>query len=194
MKPLCNSKIVAHHAAQACKVCRQGAIAELGVYDGATSMAIRQACQRDPQFAFDTFAGMPYDGSSIEAAGGFTKGYLAPANADNSITTLKQAGIIPIQGMVEDTLQQVADQRFAFVFLDLDLEAPTRFATEFLLPRLLPGARIGFHDYLLRPGYCLGGIAKVVQEFFGPGPYEHEVTRHGRPQDNRFIFFQRPLE
>lgn len=190
MKPLCNTKIVGHHAARACRNCPAGAVAELGVYDGATSLALRQLCRRDPQYALDTFEGMPYDGSATEAAGGFTKGYLTPVDVGASVTALQSAGITVLKGMVEDTLAQLADERFAFVFLDLDLEAPTRFATAFLLPRLLPGARIGYHDYLERPGYCLGGIAKVVNEFFGASERYLEVTRDAHPRDNRFIFFE----
>jgi hypothetical protein len=192
MKPLCNSKIVAYHAIQACAKCREGAIIELGVFEGATSVAIRQHCRRDPQYAIDTFEGMPYYGSAVEAAGGFVKGYLAPSSAQVTIDALTAQGIHVMQGTAETQLPTLADVRFAFAFLDMDLEAPTRMATQFLLPRMLPGARIGFHDYLIRDGYCLSGIAKVVHEFFGTAPFKHEVTRPGHPRDNRFIFFEIP--
>jgi hypothetical protein len=188
MKPLCNSKIVAHHALQACRSCPVGAVLECGVFEGATSVTLRQHCQRDPQYAIDTFEGMPYDGSAAEAAGGFTKGYLAPRSPQHTITALQTAGVVVMQGRVEEQLPKLAGERFAFAFLDMDLEAPTRMATAFLLPRMLRGGRIGFHDYLIRDGYCLSGIAAVVHEFFGTD-LRNEVTRPNHPRDNRFIFF-----
>jgi hypothetical protein len=133
---------------------------------------------------------MPYDGNAAELAGGFRNGYLAPRDADHVMLTLGAAGVTVMRGLVETQLPLLDSVRFSFAFLDLDLEEPTRMATKFLLPRMLPGSRIGFHDYLIRDGYCLSGIAKVVHEAFGTPPFKREITRPGRQRDNRFVFFE----
>lgn len=159
MRALCNSRLVADFAALA----PEGAAIECGVYDGATSLAIRGTRPHGRQYAADTFAGMPYDGSPRERAGGFVAGYLQPTDSRTAVIgRLRGAAIIPLIGRVEDTLAQVREP-IAFAFFDLDLEAATRFAVDAILPLTVPGAIIGFHDYLPeRPEYTLYGIVRIV--------------------------------
>lgn len=195
-RPLCNSFIVAEHAFLALDKTKTGTIAECGVYDGVTSNILNFYLSGLPgysrQIACDTFNGFPADGTKQE---GYAKGDLKPASREYTIEKLRRAGIVPLVGRVEETLPRIQDARFAFAFLDLDLEAPTLFCAKFFKPRILVGGRIGFHDYVPNdPKYRLAGIEKVVNKLFLNDPAWRKVGRQtakGEKHDGRFIFFER---
>lgn len=163
-----------------------GVVIECGVYEGVTSYLMRQYHSRK-QYAFDTFDGMPYDGTKQELEGGFRKGYLAPTKQrDGIIKRLSNAGIDVRVGLIENTLMDaICGQYVAFAWIDLDLEKPTRFTVESILPRLEDGAIIGFHDYMPNEkGYCLASIARIVDEI------AESKTLTRLPSPNRCQFLQ----
>ncbi len=121
-----------------------GAIAEVGVFQGATSAILQAAAPGRHLHLFDTFAGFPQEQLDVpgeddrfrDTSAGMVRGRL-PADA---VVTLHP-------GTVPDTLKQVSDVQFAFVLLDLDISEPTRAALEFFWTRMPRGAYLFVHDY-----------------------------------------------
>jgi O-methyltransferase len=121
-----------------------GAIAEVGVFQGATSAVLQAAAPGRQLHLFDTFAGFPQDQLDVpgederfrDTSAEMVRGRL-PADA---LVTLHP-------GTVPDTLEQVAEEPFAFVLLDLDISEPTRAALEFFWTRMPRGAYLFVHDY-----------------------------------------------
>lgn len=186
---LCDPFIVLEYAWRAVEQCKGGNVIECGVFEGFTSAMLNWAFRKSEynveQYAADTFCGMPYDGQVDEK---YKKGDLAPCENVELTNGFVDLEIIPLIGKVEGTLQSIDDKKFCFVFLDMDLETPTRFAFEFFKTRLVPGAIIGFHDYGTA---TLPGITRVVNEAMKIEYFE-EVFRDGkeRKRDHKFFFMQ----
>jgi hypothetical protein len=52
-----------------------------------------------------------------------------------------------MEGWIPERFPEVADRRFAFVHIDVDLEQPTRDSIEFFYPRMNKGGIILCDDY-----------------------------------------------
>ena len=121
-----------------------GAMAEVGVWRGQTSVFLHRMAPQRRLYLLDTFAGFP-------------QADLPPGHVDRRFRdTSEQAvharvGGSPLvelrPGYVPDTLAGLEDERFAFVLLDLDLYDPTRASLEFFYPRIEPGGYLVMHDY-----------------------------------------------
>lgn len=121
-----------------------GAIAEVGVWRGDSSVVLHAAAPDRLLHLFDTFEGFPQD--QLDSAGGDAR------FRDTSETAVRgrlpaAANVRMHPGIVPDTLAQVEDVDFAFVLLDLDLSKPTTAALEFFYPRLAKGGYVFLHDY-----------------------------------------------
>jgi hypothetical protein len=68
------------------------------------------------------------------------------------------------KGLFPATAGPVADRKFSFVHLDVDLYESTRASLEWFYSRLSPGAVLMCHDY-----YHLG-VRKAVDEFLAGKP------------------------
>lgn len=67
------------------------------------------------------------------------------------------------RGWIPERFCEVADRRFAFVHIDVDLGAPTRNSIEFFYPRLQPGGILLCDDY----GFTTcPGATKAMDDFF----------------------------
>jgi len=67
------------------------------------------------------------------------------------------------KGWVPEPFRDIADQRFCFAHIDVDLYEPTRDSLDFLWPRLNRRGALVFDDY----GSCLfPGARKAIDEFF----------------------------
>lgn len=124
-----------------------GDTAECGVYQGASSYLICQALQGPARrhHLFDSFAGLstpdPCDGSHWRA------GQFAVPMADVQRNLASFPYLDWHVGWLPHTLTQVADHRFCFVHLDVDLYEPTRAAAHFFYERLVPGGILLCDDY-----------------------------------------------
>lgn len=126
-----------------------GEVAECGVGRGHTTFELDQLVLKAKKrlLAFDTFEGLPYD-DSIEGAQQCKRGEMNYGDEFfNQLSSLKNTSIVPVKGLIENTLIQFSELKFSFVWIDLDLHLPTLFAYKFFESRMVAGGLIGFHDY-----------------------------------------------
>lgn len=132
-----------------------GSIAEVGVWQGRTSAILHDLAAARELFLFDTFEGFPQARDDARFQ-------------DTSIETVKRnigdlGGVHIIQGIIPASLAKAKDERFAFVLLDLDKQAPTVESLRFFYPRLSNGGFIMLHDY--NSPESDWAIRKAIDEF-----------------------------
>lgn len=134
-----------------------GAMAELGVFRGATAQLIHHYCPERRLYLFDTFSGFTADDLASESLSiGFNQKQdftetsieivtrnIRPLNAN----VIFRPGWFPASVRPEDETE-----RFALVHLDADLESPTESGLAYFWPRLSPGGFLIVHDYNAWPG------------------------------------------
>jgi hypothetical protein len=147
-----------------------GDTAECGVFEGSTSHVICDVARSQSHltrhhFVFDSFEGL----SAPEAIDGDY--WHAGALARGEDLVRENLGEFPrvtlLKGWIPERFQEVADRRFAFVHIDVDLAQPTLDSLTFFYPRMNPGGVIVCDDY----GYttCPGATA-VVDQFLSDRP------------------------
>lgn len=155
------------------KLCGEvpGDTAECGAYKGATSYLICRASVDTAQasarhhYIFDSFEGL----SAPEQRDGtyWMVGDLQATEQDvrGALAEFDAFSIFP--GWIPERFAEVAERRFAFVHVDVDLYQPTRDSIEFFYPRLNPGGILILDDYGFRS--CPGATA-AADEFFADKP------------------------
>jgi len=142
-----------------------GELAECGTYAGETAYFMALACRETgrerPLHVFDSFEGLSqpneYDGSFWHA------GQYALPEERARATLSGFAGVGIYKGWIPDRFEVVADTRFCFVHVDVDLYEPTRDAVTFFYPRMVAGGILLCDDY----GSTLcPGARRAVDEFF----------------------------
>jgi O-methyltransferase len=141
-----------------------GAMAELGVYQGSSAKIICEAKQDRALYLFDTFAGLPEPGEGearMLRRGQFSAGLPA-------VRTLLRAyrDVVFYPGIFSQSAAALDGVRFSLVHLDADLYASTLAGLEFFYPRMVPGGIIIAHDYSTLPG-----VMQAFAEFL-PGRRE----------------------
>ena len=134
-----------------------GAMAELGVYRGASARLLHHYCPERKLYLFDTFAGFTAADLTKES---MSVGYNQTSQfADTNVALVLRAigprtpNVAPVPGSFPDSITpEIKSEAFAFVHLDVDLEAPTRSGLEFFWPRLNSGGFLVVHDYNEWPG------------------------------------------
>lgn len=154
----------------------EGEVAECGVALGNTTFELDPLvlAARKKLYAFDTFEGLPYD----DAIAGERQCKRGEMNYGEEffakLSQLEKTSIVPVRGLVEETLAEFHDKTFSFVWLDMDLHLPTSFAYNFFANRMVLGGVIGFHDY----GFSrCPGIKLVVDGEVDKGKYETILHR-----------------
>jgi O-methyltransferase len=141
-----------------------GDYAEVGVSGGGSAKLIASAAGNRLLHLFDTFTGLPSldasDDTVLFSPGDFAVGL---AQVQAYLGPREQTAYYP--GIFPGTAGPVADRRFAFVHLDMDLYEGTLGALEFFYPRLSPGAILVSHDY-----EDSAGVRKAFDEFFADKP------------------------
>jgi hypothetical protein len=143
-----------------------GDTAECGVFEGATSYLICAANNggRRHHFVFDSFQGLsqPGEKDGPEWSAGMMASPLERAKANLPFPNLSFH-----PGWIPERFPDVADRRFAFVHVDVDLYQPTLDSFNFFYPRLNPGGIIVCDDY-----GCTGcpGATRAVDEFMAGKP------------------------
>jgi hypothetical protein len=140
-----------------------GALAEVGVYQGASAKLICETRPPDREVhLFDTFAGLPKPGSHDN---GFTEG-----EYNCSLESVREylsgyRNVRFYKGLFPSTAGPLENRAFSFVNLDVDLYDSTRGAIEFFYPRMSPGGIILSHDYCSQTG-----VRRAFDEFFADKP------------------------
>ena len=141
----------------------QGSFAELGVYKGDSANIIHLMDPSREFHLFDTFEGFQQKDLDIETGKAAT--YTVHNFADTSIErvkqTLKSDKFIFHKGYFPEITDEIVNEKFALVNMDVDLYNPTKAGLEFFYTRLSPGGVIIVHDY--NPDWP--GIMKAVDDF-----------------------------
>ena len=149
--------VVVHSLAAACRSI-PGDYAEVGVFRGTSARMICAAKGEKLLYLFDTFAGLPDPGKEDER---FSQKQFA-AEVEKVRRRLEQfQGVTICPGLFPETGECIADHRFAFVHLDVDLYSSTRDSLEFFYSRMSPGGIILSHDYAQAEG-----VRRAFDEFF----------------------------
>jgi hypothetical protein len=160
---------------------RPGALAECGVFRGASAFLMAQAIRRDgrgrPLHLFDSFAGL----SAPEAVDGryWAAGNLACSRAEASANLAEFGDLVRFHdGWIPERFGDVAETRFCFVHIDVDLFRPTRDALEFFYPRMMTGGLLLCDDYGFE---TCPGARQAMDGFFAerPEPIVHLPTGQG---------------
>lgn len=155
-----------------------GDTAECGVFQGASSYFIcaftRGSGKR--HHLFDSFAGLSQPAA---ADGAHWREHDFAADEAIALRNLAEFDFVEShKGWIPSEFSQVADRRFSFVHVDVDLYQPTRDSVEFFYPRLAPGGILLCDDYGF--GTC-PGAKRAVDEFLRdkPEPLVHVPTGQG---------------
>ena len=141
----------------------RGEMAEVGVYQGCSARIISLASDGAPLHLFDTFAGLPAPDADEHAR--MRKGHYAASLASVKTYLADREQVSFYAGLFPETAQPVADRRFSFVHLDVDLKSSTLGCLEFFYERMLPGGIILTHDYSY-----LDGVRAAFDEFLQGRP------------------------
>jgi O-methyltransferase len=140
-----------------------GDLAEVGVYQGASARLICEVKGDRPLHLFDTFEGLPDPGQNDDKV--FERGNFG-CGLENVKTYLRPFPNVHFyKGLFPSTSGPVADRKFAFVNLDVDLYESTLSAIEFFYPRMEANGIIISHDY-----NGVSGVPKAINEFFAGKP------------------------
>ena len=147
----------------------EGDMAECGVYNGATAyfmaQATVQAGVRRPLHLFDSFQGLS---APIAVDGEYWQAGSLAISEDAARAAL--AGIDDVlfhRGWIPERFHEVADKKFAFVHVDVDLFQPTLDSLAFFYPRTARGGVLICDDY----GFTTcPGARQAVDEFMQTRP------------------------
>jgi hypothetical protein len=131
------------------------------VWEGASSALIcaHLAGSGRLHHLFDSFAGLSPPG---ERDGSFWRAGDLAGSLERVRRRLHHDFVRFHPGWIPERFPDVADRRFCFVHVDVDLYEPTRAALEFFHPRLSPGGVVLFDDY----GFSTcPGARRAVDEF-----------------------------
>lgn len=144
-----------------------GAMAEVGVYRGASAKLIRQADAMRPLHLFDTFEGLPEtsETDTVHHMGRFEKGQFACSLEDVRSYLNGSHNLYFYKGLFPATGEDVKNERFSFVHTDVDIYESSHSVLDFFYPRMLPGGVILSHDF-----YSCAGPHRAFTEFFANRP------------------------
>ena len=151
----------------------EGAIAELGVFRGATARVICEYKGNRTLHLFDTSKGLPAPDEIDDKR--YYEGRLAHDLKEVGNYLKDFPNVVLHEGLVEDTLSSIKNERLSFVHIDLDQYGGTKSSLEFVYPLLVRGGAILVHDYPTSSGVkkaCDDFVAKN-SAFSAPLPHNH---------------------
>ena len=149
-----------------------GDTAECGVYKGLSSYII---CDRNQQstsfrrthYAFDSFAGLSEPGKAEDGSHWHAGDLSVEEQEFRDNLRPFESSVQVYRGWIPTRFDEVADKRFCFVHIDVDLYQPTKDSMEFFYDRMSPGVIIVCDDYGF--GTC-PGATRAVDEFLQDKP------------------------
>jgi O-methyltransferase len=140
-----------------------GDMAECGTYKGASAYRMCLALGKSGKIAhlFDSFEGLSAPG---EWDGDYwATGALRTPEASVRKALAEFGNYRVYKGWIPERFKEVADGRFSFVHIDVDLYQPTLDSLEFFYPRIVEGGVIVMDDY----GFVTcPGAKRAADEFF----------------------------
>jgi len=148
-----------------------GATAEAGVFRGLASYLLCCEQRRETpgyagagHFGIDSFEGLPTPGH-VDADPSYAGRF-----ADTSLNTARDTlGEFPratlIKGWIPDAFDELPEQQYRFVHVDVDLHDPTRDSLAYFYPRVVPGGLIVVDDYGPWPNGDFPGCKAAVDQF-----------------------------
>ena len=129
-----------------CEDLASGVILEFGVATGRTLRNFARARPDRECHGFDSWQGLPETWTWLFPAGSFRQ----------AVPRFREPNIRVNQGLFADTLPAWLDQHpdpIALVHMDMDLYSSACTVLDLLEPRLVPGVRIIFDEYMNYPGW-----------------------------------------
>src|SRR5262249_22120372 len=120
-----------------------GAMAELGVYQGSSAQIICEAKQDRRLYLFDTFFGLPEPGKGEKRM--LRRGQFAAGLPAVRALLGGYGNVRFCPGVFPQSATAACGDRFTLVHLDADLYAATLAGLEFFYPRMVPGGIIIAH-------------------------------------------------
>ncbi len=121
----------------------EGSFAEVGVYQGATSLFIHRQCPSRKFFLFDTFEG--FDSQDMENG---TDVRFRDTSVEAVRKLLGNSPNLEFRpGHFPGTSEGLEDEKFSFVMLDVDMYQPSFEVFRFFYPRLVRGGYFLMHDF-----------------------------------------------
>lgn len=128
-----------------------GDMAECGCYQGASAVFMLQASSHGTLFLFDSFQGLSepdsHDAQDKEGVRNWEAGDMESSEAALRRNLDSFDGFVVLPGWIPERFNDIADNRFRLVHVDVDLYQPTRDSLEFFYPRLVEGGVIVMDDY-----------------------------------------------
>lgn len=145
----------------------EGSVAEVGVFRGQSARIICEVKGNKPMYLFDTYEGMPnhlinekdswkpttfHQRTSLEQVQEYLKSY---------------SNLIFIKGEFPKVkeIEELKNEQFCFVNLDVDIYVSTLESLKFFYPRLVPNGRLVSHNY-----NDLLGVKTAFNEYFKDNP------------------------
>jgi hypothetical protein len=144
---------------------RPGAMAEVGVYRGASAKLICKAKGDKLLRLFDTYEGLPE--SSREDRGVHKTNQYAYNLEDVQAYVAEFENVRFHKGLFPDSTEGVEENQYCFCHFDVDLYEGTKACLEYFYPRMIQGGIMISHDYGL-----LAGVEQAFDEFFQDKPEE----------------------
>ncbi len=135
-----------------------GEMAEVGVYQGCSARIISEASGGATLHLFDTFAGLP--APDADEHDRMRQGHYAASLGSVQAYLADREDVAFYPGLFPKTAAPIADRKFSFVHLDVDLKSSTLGCLAFFYERMLPGGVILTHDYSY-----LDGVRAAFTEF-----------------------------
>lgn len=144
----------------------EGAVAELGVYQGGFAKIINELFYDRKIYLFDTFEGFTDKDVEYDDKHGFCKtqkGRFSDTNVNIVLDQMKyKENCIIKKGYFPDTTDGLENEVFAFVSIDADLYKPIYDGLNFFYDKLSKGGYIMVHDY----NHSLyKGVKEAVRKF-----------------------------
>lgn len=155
-----------------------GDFAELGVYkaDCFKRLVPIAISQGKDAHGFDSFCGM--DKPDKFDGGFYPQGKLSVGGLEKFRKIMSDAGIFShyhlYEGYVPDCLEKYDGGKFSFAYLDFDHYSPTVAGLNWILPRLSPGAVLGFDDFYDKDELA----SKAIKEFLGSNESKNFTQIH----------------
>jgi len=176
-KDVHDRKFVLYHLSKACKHLEANT-AECGVYKGASSYLILKAMQNSKQrthFVFDSFEGLSVPEKNDKPDNLYSfhwkENDLSIAEEIVHKNLIEFQHVILLKGWIPTRFDEVKENKFCFVHIDVDLYQPTYDSFAFFYERTVKDGMIVCDDYGFE---SCPGARKAMDDFFKDKP-EHII-------------------